>query len=254
MFDLGQSKAAPNKPKAAPAAERRLTAANRLQFEKELLGFYISGHPMNAYAGLAEALGTHTEEQVLAEGDRMEFRLCGIASGITKKLSRKDNRPWAFFNLSSKKATLSVNMYSEAFENYGKSLVENQPVAILGNVMRGDDGARLNVKECYPLDAHLPGAIREITWLLQPDHKDLPDFLQKLRAALNGASGDTRIRLAFLFEGRVAPVAEIASSLNWRVSAPSFQELRRHPAVAGAQIECRRPEIRETKRWGKRAG
>ena len=54
------------------------TAAERLQFEKELLGFYISGHPMNTYTGLAEALSTHTEEQVLAEGDRMEFRMCRL--------------------------------------------------------------------------------------------------------------------------------------------------------------------------------
>ena len=207
---------------------------------------------MNAYIGLADALTTHTEEQVLAEGDRMEFRMCGIASGITKKLSRKDNRPWAFFNLATKRATLSVNMYSEAFENYGKNLAENQPVVILGNVMRGDDGARLNVKECYLLDAHIPNAIREVTWMLQPDHPQLPDFLQKLRTSLNGAGGDTRVRLAFLFEGRVAPIAEIASSLNWRVNATVFHDLRQHPAVSGTQVEARRLEIKETRRWAKR--
>jgi len=253
MFDLGQAKAENPKAKTpAAAAERRLTAANRLQFEKELLGFYISGHPMNAYLGLAEALSTHTEAQVLAEGDRVEFRLCGIASGITKKLSRKDNRPWAFFNLATKRATLAVNMYAEAYENYGRALAENQPVVILGNVMRGDDGARLNVKECYALDAHLPGAIRKITWALHPEHPQLPDFLQKLRAAINAAGGDTRIELAFLFEGRAAPVAEIASALNWRVSPAAFQELRQHPAVAGTVIEARRPEIKETRRWAKR--
>jgi DNA polymerase-3 subunit alpha len=228
------------------------TPAERLQFEKELLGFYISGHPMNAYAGLAEAVTTHTEEEVLAEGDRMEFRMCGVASGITKKLSRKDNRPWAFFNLASKRATISVNMYSEAFENYGKSLGENQPVVILGAVMKGTDGARLNVKECYPLDAYLPGAVRKVTWLLQPEHPGLPDFLRQLRAAINASGGETRVELAFLFEGRVAPVAETAPSLNWRVSPAAFQELRSHPAVAGTQVEARRLELKEQRRWSKR--
>ena len=228
------------------------TSAERLQFEKELLGFYISGHPMNAYAGLAEAITTHTEAQILAEGDRIEFRMCGVASGITKKLSRKDNRPWAFFNLASKRATISVNMYSEAFENHGKSLGENQPVVILGTVMRGTDGARLNVKECYPLDAYLPGAVRKVTWLLHPDHRELPDFLQKLRAAINASGGETRVELAFVFEGRAAPIAETAPSLNWRVTPSAFQELRSHPAVAGTQIEARRVELKETRRWGNR--
>ena len=228
------------------------TSAERLQFEKELLGFYISGHPMNAYAGLAEAITTHTEEAVLAEGDRIEFRLCGVASGITKKLSRKDNRPWAFFNLASKRATVSVNMYSEAFENYGKSLTENQPVVILGNVMRGTDGARLNVKECYPLDTYLPGAVRKVTWLLRPEHPQLSDFLQKLRAAINASGGETRVELSFLFEGRAAPIAETAPSLNWRVTPTAFHELRAHPAVAGTQVEARRPELKEQRRWGRK--
>ncbi len=228
------------------------TPAEKLQFEKELLGFYISGHPMNAYLGLAEALTTHTEEKILLEGDRIEFRLCGIVSGITKKLSRRDNRPWAFFNLATKRATLAVNMYAEAYENYGKILVENQPAVLLGAVMRGNDGARLNIKECYPLDAHLPGAIREITWLLHPEHPTLPDFLQKLRTTIMAAGGDTRIKLGFIFDGNVMPLAEAPGSLNWRVSAAAFQELRNHPAVAGTQVEARRLEIKESRRWSKR--
>jgi DNA polymerase-3 subunit alpha len=251
---LNEAPAASGAPASRHGASRHpdFTSAEKLQFERELLGFYISGHPMNAYLGLADALTTHTEEQVLAEGDRVEFRLCGIASGITKKLSRKDNRPWAFFNLATKRATLAVNMYAEAYENYGKNLAENQPVVLLGNVMRGDDGARLNIKECYPLDAHLPGAIREITWLLHPAHPGLPDFLQQLRTTITAAGGDTRIKLGFVFEDRAAPIAEAPGSLNWRVSAAAFQELRSHPAVAGTQVEARRPEIKESRRWSKR--
>jgi len=228
------------------------SAAERLQFEKELLGFYVSGHPLNAYSGLAEALCTHTEESVLLEGDRMEFRLCGIMSGITKKLSKKDNRPWAFFNLASKQATLSVNMYADAYEAYGKSLAENQPVVVLGTVMKGNDGARLNVKELYPLDGYLGNNIRKVTWLLSPEHPGLPDFLKKLRATINGAGGDTRVELAFVFENRVAPVAEAPASLNWRVVPAAYQELRAHPAVAGTLAEARRPELKEVKRWDRR--
>ncbi len=228
------------------------TSAERLQFEKELLGFYVSGHPLNAYSGLAEALCTHTEESVLLEGDRIEFRLCGIMSGINKKLSKKDNRPWAFFNLASKQATISVNMYADAYETYSKSLGENQPVVVLGTVMKGNDGARLNVKELYPLDGYLGGNIRKVTWLLSPTHPELPDFLKKLRTTINGSGGETRVELAFLFENRVAPVAEAPASLNWRVAPAAFQELRSHPAVAGLLAEARRPELKEVKRWGKK--
>jgi DNA polymerase-3 subunit alpha len=229
------------------------TSAERLQFEKELLGFYVSGHPLNAYSGLAEALCTHTEESVLLEGDRMEFRLAGIMSGINKKLSKKDNRPWVFFTLASKQATISVNMYADAYENYSKHLAENQPVVLLGTVMKGNDGARLNVKELYPLDGYIPNNIRKVIWAVRPEHPELPDFLKKLRTTIQASGGEARVELAFVFENRVAPIAEAPASLNWRVTPGAFQELRAHPAVAGTQIEARRPELKEVRRkWEKR--
>jgi len=228
------------------------TSAERLQFEKELLGFYVSGHPLNAYSGIAEAFCTYTEEQVLEQGDRVEFRLCGIMSGITKRLSKKDNRPWAFFNLASKRATISVNMYADAYENYGKVLAENLPIVVLGSVMRGNDGARLNIKEVYALDSYVPGAVKKVCWLLHPDHPELPDFLNQLRPAIDAANGDTKIELAFVFENRVAPIAETSFALKWRVTGPKFQELRSLPACAGVLVEARPFEIKETRRWAKR--
>ena len=251
----GGAGAPPPRNASAPAdSSTDFTSHERLQFEKELLGFYVSGHPLNAYAGLAEALCTHTEESVLLEGDRVEFRLAGLMSGITKRLSKRDNRPWAFFNLASKRATISVNMYADAYEAYGKLLGENLPVVLLGSVMKGNDGARLNIKEVYPLDAYLPANIRKVTWLLQPDHPGVADFLPKLRQAIDAANGDTKVEIAFLFEGRVAPIAETSFALKWRVTGPAFQELRRHAACVGALIETRAPELKEVRRWGRKSG
>ncbi len=250
------SKIENQKSKIEPVADSAtdFTSQERLQFEKELLGFYVSGHPLNAYAGLAEALSTHTEETVLLEGDRVEFRLAGLMSGITKRLSKRDNRPWAFFNLASRRATISVNMYADAYETYGKILAENLPVVLLGSVMKGNDGARLNIKEVYHLDAYVPNNIRKVTWLLTPDHSGVTDFLPKLRKAIDAANGDTKVEIAFLFEGRVAPIAETSFALKWRVTGTAFQALRNHPAVAGALIETRAPEMKEVRRWGKRGG
>ncbi|MDD3180331.1 MAG: DNA polymerase III subunit alpha [Opitutaceae bacterium] len=225
----------------------------RLQFEKELLGFYISGHPMNAYAELAEAISSHTEEEVLALGDRAEFRLCGVASNITKKLSRRDNRPWALFNLASKRASVSLNMYADAFAEYGKSLEENKPVVVLGTVLRGNDGIRLNCRECYPLDAAIASHVRKIVWLLQPEHPELADFLKKLRAAIDAASGETRVELGFVVGDRVAAMAETGYSFAWRVAQPVFQELRGHSAVTGVLVESRPLQLKEFRKWTRRA-
>jgi DNA polymerase-3 subunit alpha len=240
------------KPAAAPAAERKLTPETRLQFEKELLGFYVSGHPLNAYEGLAAAIDTCPPEELLQLGDRMEFRLCGIAGNIVKRLSKKDNRPWAMFTLATKKGSIGLNLFADGYETYGKVLQENALVLVQGNIIHGQEGPRTNLKEIYPLDGQVAGIVKRVTWLLRPQHPELPGFLQQLRQTLDRQSGDTKVQLGFVFEDRVTSIAETSTALAWKLNAPAFQKLRAHPAVTGVQIETRPVELKEDRRWKKR--
>ncbi len=236
----------------APNTDGDFSAQERLSFEKELLGFYVTGHPMNSYAGLWEAIDTAPADQLAGLPDRGEFRLCGIAANIAKKYSKKDNRPWAAFTLATRNATISLNMFADAYAAYGPVLAENAPVLVQGNVIRGADGPRINVRECYALDAAVPRIARKVTWLLRPDHPELGAFLRALRETVVRESGDTRIEFAVLMEGGVAPVAEASHGLSWRLSAPAFQALRSHPSVAGVRIEARPLELKADNRWARR--
>jgi DNA polymerase-3 subunit alpha len=228
------------------------SAAERLQFEKELLGFYLSGHPLNVYAGLSEALDTFAPGELLSQADRTEFRLCGVVGNLAKKLSKKDNRPWMAFTLATKQATLPLNMFADAYASYGHLLSENAVVAVLGTILKGDDGARINVKECYPLDAHTAQSIRRVTWLVDSRHAEAGDFLTALRASLNAHVGDTRTELAMALGERFAPVAEVSTALGWKVAGAEFQRLRSHPAVLGVEVEAKPLSLKEVRRWPKR--
>lgn len=234
------------------ASSEDFPAHEKLVFEKELLGFYISGHPMNTYAGLSDAIDTFPVDELLAQADRTEFRLCGIASNLVKKLSKKDNRPWVAFTLATKKASLPLNMFADAYANYGTALAENALVLVQGNIIVNQEGARINVKECYPLDGAVCANVKKVRWLLRPAHRELNGFLRELRETLNKQVGDTRVEFAFVFDERIAPVAEASTALTWKLNAPSFQHLRAHPAVAGVQIETRHLELKQDRRWSKR--
>jgi DNA polymerase-3 subunit alpha len=251
FLDLGGAPSAKAKTngKATLTPERKLTADNRLAFEKELLGFYVSGHPMNAYIGLADAIDTFPIDELTQQGDRVEYRICGIASNLVKKLSKKDNRPWVAFTLQNKRGSISLNMFADAYANYGTSLAENALVLVQGNILVNQEGARINVKECYPLDAQVARLVKKAVWLLRPDHPGVNDFLQQLRETLNKQVGDTRVEFAFLFENRICPIAEASTALTWKINAASFQTLRNHPAVAGIHVETRHLELIQDRRW-----
>jgi DNA polymerase-3 subunit alpha len=237
---------------APGAAAPDFTPHERLTFEKELLGFYVSGHPMNSYSGLWEAIDTAPAEELANLPDRGEFRICGIAGNLVKKYAKKDNRPWVAFTLATRKATIALNMFADAFAAYGPALAENAAVLVQGNLIRGADGPRINVKECYPLDAAVTRMVRRLTWLIRPNDPGLESFLRQLREAIVREQGDTRVEFAVLMEGSVAPVAEASAALSWRLSAPLFQQLRAHPAVAGIRIETRKLELKADNRWARR--
>ncbi len=235
---------------ADPAAD--FSARDRLTFEKELLGFYVTGHPMNSYAGLWEAIDTAPADELSSLPDRGEFRLCGIAGNIAKKYAKRDNRPWVAFTLATRGPTIALNMFADAYAAFGPALAEGAPVLVQGNVIRGADGPRVNVRECYPLDAAVARLVRKVTWLLKPDHPGTGDFLRGLRETVVREPGDTRIEFAFPMEEGNAPVAQASAALSWRLTAPVFLELRSHPSVAGIALEARPLELKPDTGWARR--
>ena len=237
-----------------PTTTLAFNASTLLQFEKELLGFYVSGHPLDAYSGLIEALDTFPVNELLEQDDRTEFRLCGIAGSLQKKLAKKDNRPWIAFTLQTRHATIGLNMFADAFAAYGTNLTDNGLICVLGTIIVGQEGPRINVKEAYPLPGYTSANVKRIQWLLHPAHPRTSDFLRLLRTTLDKTPGDTRIELGFLFEDRIAAIGEASSALGFRFSPDAYKSLRHHPAVAGLQVETKRLEIKNDRKWGPKRG
>ena len=170
-----------------------------------------------------------------------------MAGAITKKLARRDNRPWAFFNLASKTGSVSVNAYSDTFEEYGEALENERPVLVLGTVFRNDDGARLSAREIYPLEHALPGLIRKVTFVLRPGPQ-ADAFLRDLREEIDASFGDTRIQIGFLDESGYMALAETANALTWQIRPAIFRRLKKMPGVAGCLIETEPLRLKENRR------
>ena len=145
-----------------------------------------------------------------------------------------------------------INMFADATAKWAINLAENAQVVILGNIIVGQEGPRINVKECRPLEAYVMGHIKRVTWLLHPQHKELNDFLRTLRTTLDKSAGDTKTSLGFLFEDRITALSDISGALGWKLTPAKFQELRAHPSVVGVQLETKALEIADDRKWSKK--
>lgn len=223
-----------------------------LKCEKELLGFYVSGHPMNAFGILGEVVNSFKDEDFNNHQDREAFRICGVVSNVNKRLTRKDNRPWAFFNISTRKNSYAVNMFPDAFETYGAQLDEGKTVLIQGQAKVNNREVRLNAADIGSLSRRLPGLILATHWYLKTDEpENTQAFLAELGEYVHSSEGPCKVSVNFAQEENLAVRSDIASSLKCTWDPGAFERLRQHPAVYGVQLEIAELQEPAQRQWRK---
>jgi len=225
-----------------------------LKMEKDLLGFYLSGHPLDAFDPLVNPLN-HFEENSLDElPDHTAFRLCGVVSNIQKRLTRRDNKPWALFNLSTKKNTFTLTLFNEAYEKGGHLLQEGALLVAHGNTAQRDGDTTLRVDQLLPLDKALPNLIKKITWILDSNSRqNVDDFLDVIRESLEKNRGNTALEFGFTLDNEEVAISGIAPSLLWNPVPTQFKKFHQHPAVINTWIEPQDlPALDTTPAWRKR--
>jgi DNA polymerase-3 subunit alpha len=232
--DVTADAEAPNKNRRAVAA---MGMTEKLRYEKELLGFYISGHPMDAYAGIDTAIDsfTHPDELVNFD-DRSNFRLCGIVSNLAIKYTRKDSKQMAVFNLATRSHSYEMIMFPDPYAKEGSRLEDGKLTLIQGLIGRRNGEMSLAAHNVFDLESSVPKIIQRINFILYPNSK-AADFIELLRATIDGQYGETRVNISFLVDEQILE-AQTAQSLTFSITQTNFKQLRRHPALAGVRIEA----------------
>src|SRR5437870_3811837 len=111
----------------------------RLSYEKELLGFYVSGHPLDAYADL---LATKNYQPIGSLGeldDRSQFRIGGAIVQVEKKFTRREGKPFAVVWVEDRTGTLEVVVWNDVYVVVSEILVPGRVVEVRGTIdTRGD--------------------------------------------------------------------------------------------------------------------
>src|SRR5205814_1217869 len=89
LFDEATASTTSRKRQATPWSEHE-----KLSYEKELLGFYVSGHPLDAYADVFAAKNYRSIASLGALDDRAPFKIAGAIVEVEKKFTRKEGKPF----------------------------------------------------------------------------------------------------------------------------------------------------------------
>jgi len=100
----------------------------KLSRERELLGMYISGDPLQCYPE-AKTLRTHVVSDV---SDNERVTLCGMVSDATIKHRSSDGAPMCFFSLSDESGSINVSCFVNAYSSHGSVIADNAVIAVSG--------------------------------------------------------------------------------------------------------------------------
>ena len=136
-----------------------LSTLEMLEAEKELLGFYISGHPLEDFRWTLRHYSQKTPEEFAALSDKTPVRIGGLATGIrrvnTKPKDKNDPvKQMLFCSLEMDGGAVPVAVYPAAYDSCkGILQTENKPVILCGQVRpdRNGEGNIIAVEEAYPL-------------------------------------------------------------------------------------------------------
>ena len=148
-----------------PAAARRADSPSvevvpewdedqRLAFEKDVLGFYISGHPLARFRGVVDALGVTTTGDLGAKGHGARVTLFGHATGLKETQTKSGNR-MAFFTLEDMDGTAEVTVFPEPFKSAAPLLRSREAVLVRGRVDDGEKGRVILAEDVRPLEQAL---------------------------------------------------------------------------------------------------
>jgi DNA polymerase-3 subunit alpha len=203
------------------------TDAQQLAGEKEALGLYWSGHPIDRYAADLKQYGAKTLAD-LATVDRAprngngsgrtgEAEVCvgGIVSGLRQLKTRKGDR-MAVCNLEDPHGSVEVVVFPEAFSKAGALLQNDATVVVRGKLERDEELMRLLSSEVIPIEALGERFSKElaIRVAVPPHGRETFEALAGLFATHRG---DRRVSLELELRGHARPLrvrAELASQVR----------------------------------------
>jgi DNA polymerase III subunit alpha len=110
------------------------TGTEKLVGEKEMLGFYITGHPLDQYMDKVRELASHTTSGLEGLAKSTEVALCGILTGITRKRNKKGEL-WAALQLEDLEGAVEAMVFSTQYERLQAALQEDKAVLVRGLVL-----------------------------------------------------------------------------------------------------------------------
>ena len=181
--------------------------AEMLAYEKELLGFYVTGHPLDEYRSVLESGKYRPIQSLAAMDDKATVQVAGSLTVVERRFTKKDSKPFAIVTLEDLTGSLEVKIWSEAYTKCASHLEQGRVVAVTGRLDKRDDTPSLVASEIKPLKPGAPAQSPESAPVVLSFQRESTTeaVLQEVKRLVEESPGSQRLELEFVNDdgGRV---------------------------------------------------
>ncbi len=209
QFDLfaglgGEDESAPSF--SVPVPERpEWDKKEKLAFEREMIGLYVSDHPLN---GLEPVLAAEAEISIAdlidperGRPDGSQVTICGMITAVQRKVSKKNGRPYGIVEIEDLDASIEVMFFGDAYEPVASLLATDLVVAVTGRVRTSDDRPTTMMVQSMTIPDVTDPADRPLH-ITMPMERCTEPIIERLGRILEGHRGHADVELTLTQPGR----------------------------------------------------
>ncbi|MBO3664733.1 DNA polymerase III subunit alpha [Microbacterium stercoris] len=201
------------------------TKKDKLAFEREMLGLYVSDHPL---AGLEVPLAKHrtiTISALLASEDLQDgdqVTVAGLVTSAQHRVAKSSGNPYGMITIEDFEGEVTAMFMGKTYTEFQPVLQQDAIMVVRGRVSRRDDGLNLHAQSAFTPDVGSFDEAGPLT-LVIPEQRATEQIVQDLADTLRRHAGDTEVRLK-MHRGRSAKVFEIPMPVQ--ITADLFGDLK----------------------------
>lgn len=230
------------------------TESDMLKAEKELLGFYISGHPLTQYEWILRHYNLADPERLLELSHQTETRIGGLITNAQVKYTR-DKRKIAVFRLEHTAGSFEVVVYSDLYEKYRDLIRDEEPILLCGEV-QNEEEFKMVARELHPL-REAPALFSSKLGLHLPAAGLTDERLERIKALLGAHKGRVPVSLCLLYPTGEKVFIDAGREYTVTVTEALAQEIERElgeqSVYVAAKSKATLHPVRRRKQWKKNA-
>jgi DNA polymerase-3 subunit alpha len=198
-----------------------------LAFERDMLGLYVSDHPLMGLEHVLKASSDCTIGDLVADADRPDgttVRVCGLITSVQRRLSRKGDT-WAQVAIEDLDGSVDVMVFPGAYNLAAPVLVPDTVVVVKGRLRRKDDSIELNALEVTLPAMSATGQPDAPVVVTLPVARCTSDTIGRFKQVLGSHPGMTEVHLRLVGAG-TTKVMRLDDGLRVKPSSSLIADLK----------------------------